>query len=497
MTLPSKTLSALLTPFEMYRVDGLAVAAGVPSLHLMENAGRAIVDAIVARFGKRPVLVACGPGNNGGDGFVVARLLRERGWPVRLALFGAPDKLKGDAATNLARWRGSLETATPEAIAGAGLIVDALLGAGLDRDIGDALGALIEAINASGAEIVSVDIPSGIDGASGAVRGVAVRAGLTITFFRLKPAHLLLPGRERCGEVRLVQIGIPDAVLEEINVRLWANGPGLWALPRPEAGGHKYGRGHCVVVSGAVLHTGAARMSALAALRVGAGLVTVTGGREALLIHAAHLTSIMLAEADDADALTAFLADSRRNAVVIGPAAGVGARTRGKTLAALNSGAGVVLDADALSSFKPDPETLFAAVHAQPQRPVIMTPHEGEFARLFGTMAGSKPDRACAAAERSGAVVILKGGDTVIAAPDGRAAINANAPPRLATAGSGDVLAGLAGGLMAQGVAGWHAAAAAAWLHGEAGNVFARPGLIAEDLPGLVPRVLADLGSKI
>lgn len=473
---------ALLTPEQMYRADALAVAAGVASLTLMERAGRAVAEEILRRFGARPTLVLCGPGNNGGDGYVVARLLRDWGWPVRVALLGETARLTGDAAIMAKRWGGPFESLT--SLDGAGLVVDALFGAGLSKPLPDKLIGLIEAVKVP---VVAIDVPSGIDGATGQARPAAFKAGLTVTFFRKKPGHVLMPGREYCGETVVADIGIPDRVLEEIQPRLLENS----APDLPQAGTdqHKYRRGHAVVVSGAAHQTGAARLAALSALRVGAGLVTVASPRAAMAANEAHLTAIMLAEADDALALGRLLADRRRNAVCIGPAAGVGPETRAKVRAALASGAAVVLDADALTSFAPAPDELFEAIAEVPGRAVVMTPHEGEFTRLFKDLtaeADSKCERAIAAARRSGAVILLKGPDSVAANREGFAVINSNAPPSLATAGAGDVLAGLVTGLLAQGMDGTGAAAAAMWLHGDAARKFGRAGLIAEDLPDLI-----------
>jgi NAD(P)H-hydrate epimerase len=467
----------------MYRADALAVESGVPSLTLMENAGRRVAEEIARRYGARPILVLCGPGNNGGDGFVAARHLRQWGWPVRLALAGDLARLKGDCAVMAGRWGAAVEKA-PSAALDAALVIDALFGAGLDRPIEGELAALFGDLNQLKPIVVSIDIPSGILGATGEIAGVALEAALTITFFRKKPGHLLLPGRVHCGETVVAEIGIPDGVLSTIAPKTIENTRPSPALFNRHPNEHKYDRGHAVVVSGGAAHTGAARLGAIAALRVGAGLVTIASPPDAMAVNASQLTAVMLAEVDGADALASLLQDRRKNAILIGPAAGVGAETRAKTLAALRSGAAVVIDADAITSFASSPGDLFEAIAG----PVVMTPHEGEFSRLFD-IRGSKLERARRAAEQSGTVILLKGADTVIAHPDGRAAINAKAPPSLATAGSGDVLAGIVAGLLAQRIPAFEAACAAAWLHGEAASRFG-PGLIAEDLPDLLPAVL-------
>ena len=486
---------ALLTPQEMGRADRLAVDHGVPSLALMEAAGQAVADA-ARRFvqpGQR-VAVLCGPGNNGGDGFVAARILKRASYDVRLFLVGEKSALKGDAAEMARRFDGPVRALDPFQLESLHLVIDALYGAGLSRPIDGVAAEVIAAVNASSTPVLAVDVPSGLDGATGETRGPVMRATETVTFFRRKPGHLLYPGRELCGFVRVADIGIPERVLSEIDVKTFANAPELWRerFRWPTHEGHKYARGHAVVVSGPAHATGACRLGARAALRAGAGLVTVASPLDAVSINAMHLTAIMLKPFEGPEGLTDILQDQRKNAVLVGPGGGVGEAMRRLVEAALRSAASVVLDADALTSFAGDLGRLRAAIAQRPDRAVVLTPHDGEFDRLFGSVAGSRLARARAGAEAANAVVLLKGPDTVIAAPDGRAAINANAPPWLATAGSGDVLGGIIAGLLAQSMPALEAAAAAAWLHGEVATDFG-PGLIAEDLPERLPAVLARL----
>jgi ADP-dependent NAD(P)H-hydrate dehydratase / NAD(P)H-hydrate epimerase len=491
-------VQALLSPAEMGEADRLTIAGGISGVALMDNAGLAIADAVSRRWPRRPVTVLCGPGNNGGDGFAAARILAERGWHVRLAMLGDRALLRGDAALAAARWSGAVEPLSPAALNGAELVVDAIFGAGLSRPVEGVVRAVIEAMAERGLPVVAVDVPSGVDGGSGAVVGIAPQAALTVTFFRRKPGHLLLPGRELCGEMVVAPIGIAPAVLDPIMPRVAANDPRWWlaALPRPAVAGHKYSRGHALIAGGAMM-TGAARLAAGAAARVGAGLVTVATPAVAFPIYAAALTGVIVHQADGDPAFRELLADRRRNAVLVGPGAGITAETREKALAALQDGKRAVLDADALTVFADDPQTLFAAIGAAGVPIPVLTPHEGEFARLFGrgaADAGNKLERARMAAGQSGAVVVLKGSDTVIAAPDGHCAINHNAPPALATAGSGDVLAGLILGLLAQGMPAFEAAAAGVWLHSEAANR-AGAGLVAEDLIEVMPAVLSALAA--
>ena len=434
----------LLTTAEMAQADRLTIAGGTAGIALMENAGRAVADAAGALQGQRLVIVA-GPGNNGGDGFVAARHLAERGYAVRVSFVGDRKRLKGDAAVAAAQWSGPVEPASPVSLTDCDIIIDALFGAGLDREVEGLPRAMIKAMNAAATPVVAVDLPSGINGTTGAVMGVAVNATRTVTFFRRKTGHVLLPGRMHCGVTSVADIGIPDSVLQAIGPKTFANQPALWGglFPIPGPPAHKYSRGHAVVVSGGLASTGAARLAARAALRAGAGLVTIASPREALSVNAAESLAVMVRPVDGAAELAVFLSDPRRNAVVLGPGGGVGQAMREQVRAALESRAAAVLDADALTSFADEPAALAGLIAKHGGQNVVLTPHEGEFARLFKVIheahVHDKLEKTRLAAKASNAIVLLKGADTVVAAPDGRASIAENAPAYLATAGAGDV----------------------------------------------------------
>ncbi|POF30219.1 NAD(P)H-hydrate dehydratase [Roseibium marinum] len=498
--------AVLLTPEEMGQADRLTISGGVPGIELMERAGQAVARAAAKMVpAAARISILCGPGNNGGDGFIAARCLTAAGHTVQIHLLKASETLNGDALEAFVRM-GLPHTVVPDgdgiavSLAGelerADLIIDALFGAGLDRPLAGPGLALVKAVNRSGRRVLAVDLPSGVNGATGADPGAAVRADATVTFFRRKPGHLLNPGRTLCGSVTVADIGIKAGVLEKIGPSVFHNIPELWLgdWPRPDPLGHKYTRGHAVVFGGPMSATGAARLSAGAALRAGAGLVTLASPPDAMMVNACHLTAVMLKKVPGAEAMEELLADRRFNTVLIGPGYGVGEETRAAVAAILKQKRATVLDADALTSFPNHAQELFTLIGDNPA-PVLLTPHDGEFARLFPDIEGDKLVRARRAAERSGAVVVLKGPDTVIAAPDGRAAINDNAPPFLATAGSGDVLAGISAGLLAQGVPGFEAACQAVWLHGEAGRE-AGPGLIAEDLAPALKAAIRALVDK-
>lgn len=510
-------MTELLTAAQMRAIETAAIESGEASgRELMERAGRGVVDAVLAHWpdlasASRKAVVLCGPGNNGGDGFVVARLFREWGWQVEVFLYGDPGKLSPDAKANCARWRdmgpvGDLKDA-PRRADGADLYVDALFGTGLGRPLE---GAALDWVTtqaadpACAAKTVAVDMPSGLCSDSGReLGGVAVSAALTVSFHALKLGHVLDAGPDRCGRAVVAGIGLRGGAAGAARP---VQAPGCAMLGKAGRA-HKFTHGHALVLTGDAGRTGAARLAARAALRIGAGLVTLGVPGSAQQEVACQITALMLARVEGAGGLAGVLEDPRINALCLGPGLGM-ARARDLVPVALK-GAGharsVVLDADALSAFEDAPEALFGMLHAG----CVLTPHAGEFGRLFADIAGtlaapatggpafSRLDAVRAAAERAGCVVLLKGADTVIAAPDGRAAVHAaayeRAAPWLATAGAGDVLAGMIAGLLARGYAPMAAAKAAAWLHVEAARAHGA-GLIAEDLPEAIPQVLRDLG---
>jgi hydroxyethylthiazole kinase-like uncharacterized protein yjeF len=478
---------AILTVAEMIAAEARAIAGGVAATTLMERAGAAAAEAIRTRFSPRPCVIWCGPGNNGGDGYVIARHLKRRGWPVRVEALAPP--ATPEARWAAGRWRGETHPLNPD-MSPARLYVDALFGAGLSRPLSGAAAQLALAAAGLAKRIVAIDVPSGVSADTGAAAGggACLTAGLTITFHRRKLAHALQRGRTLCGEIVVADIGLEA---NDAEVGLHENEPSLWAagFPWPRADSHKHARGRLVVISGGPWNTGAARLSARAGLRIGAGVVTVLSPPDALASNAAHLEAVMLQPFDDATALTA--AAERADAAVIGPAAGVGEVTQQRLFALARTGAALVVDADVFTSFRAEPRALFSAL----DRDDVLTPHEGEFERVFPGKMAASPERITAtrdAAREAGVIVLLKGPDTVIAAPDGRTAVALNGSPWLATAGSGDVLAGFIAGLIAQGMDSFLAACAGAWIHAECAQAFGA-GLIAEDLPGLAPAVLKRL----
>ena len=476
--------------------DSFAIENGVAGLALMERAGQGVAREVTRRWAPRPVIVLCGPGNNGGDGFVVARQLAEASWPVDVALLADAADYGGDAAAMLSKWQGRTLPMAQVDLAQYELIIDAIFGAGLSRPLSGIAFQLAHKLDEAGGPIVAIDIPSGVVGDTGENGGCCFRADLTITFHCLKPAHVLEPGRSLCGDIVLADIGIPAGWVDGIAAEAELNAPSLWPrLPHSDPGHiHKHQKGRLCVVSGASTATGAARLAAEAGLRSGAGLVTLLSPPSALQVNAMHLTAIMLDRFKDAQSLIDVLVARRATATIIGPGCGVGEQTRQLVVAAASREGSLLLDADALTSFEEDPESLFSHLRTHD----VLTPHEGEFRRLFPDLFShqrSKIERTRMAADRAGCVVLYKGSDTVIAAPDGGVRVNTHASVHLATAGSGDVLAGIIGGLLARGFSSFDAASIGAWVHGEAA-IRLGAGLIAEDLPHILPEVFADVSRR-
>ncbi len=491
---------ALLDVAQAAAADAEAENLGIRSFDLMMAAGHALADAVMDVSPEGPVVVLCGPGNNGGDGFVAAHFLSQSGRDLDLALLGNRDDLTGDAARAADQWSGPVldYAAIEEKLLAAAVVVDAVFGAGLSRRVSGDAARLLEQVAGLPVRVVAADMPSGLDGDSGLERGTVCPATVTVTFGLAKPGHYLLPGRLACGRLLVADIGIPESALCAVRPRQWLNHPDLWRdmLPFPGPFDHKYHRGFLVIFGGSEM-SGAARLAARAARRSGLSLIRLAVPSAALSLYALD-PGVLTCPLDTPDQRQSLLAGKRHTGYLVGPGNGLSDQVRDHVLAVLKTGQPCVLDADALTVFADSPSELFAAI--QKSCPAcIMTPHEGEFSRLFGGVIDSrdgKLSRARKAAQESGAVIVLKGSDTVIAAPDGRAVINANAPPWLATGGSGDVLAGLIGGLLAQSMPGFEAACAGVWIHGAVAHSHGI-GMIAEDIPPGIPVVLRDiLGSR-
>ncbi len=482
----------LLSAAVMRSAEQAAMQAGISGWQMMERAGHSSAAIIQQYFDRKPVTVLCGPGNNGGDGWVIAESLRAAGWPVTVLSMVEKSSLSGDAATAAGQYHGEVWPLSVARLAEEGLFVDALFGTGLTRPLEDGAHEVIAALAARGAQVVAIDIPSGIHSDNGAVMGVAAQADMTITFGAKKIGHAMLPGRGYCGSVMVADIGIGAHIMAQRGETPLENSAALWTseLPHAVPSTHKYTRGAALVRGGEAHSTGASRLAAMAALRVGAGAVTIACTPDTLPIYAASCTAVMTKPYDTVDAFQRAFEDGKLRAALIGPGNGVNDATREAVFAALSVGKALVLDADALSVFSGKEAELFQTISST----VIMTPHQGEFERMFSAVEGTdKVSRTQGAAKASRSIVIHKGADTVIAAPDGRVVINTHAPATLATAGSGDVLAGLITGLLAQGMEPFAAACAAVWMHGEAATLFGE-GLIAEDLPEMIPGVLQRLG---
>lgn len=495
-----KADQAVLSCENMGKADAYAMQKGVSGTVLMTRAGQAMAREILYRWAPRPTAVLCGPGNNGGDGWVVARQLQQAGWSVTLFSLVPMSDLKGDAAWAAAQWEGRVCTPDMFDPADYGLVVDALFGAGLSRPVEGEAARMLSALKDARRVVVAADVPSGLDGDTARADGVVCPADLTVTFHRFKPGHLLEPGRSLCGECVCADIGIPEGWSESVSIEAEHNNPVLWSVPGlnlPRAS-HKHARGRLCVLSGSRGASGAAQLAAKAGLIGGAGFVTILSGQGALNEIASANPELVARSYDRQLGFDTVLSSHRADAAVLGPGAGITDSLTDQVLSASGAEIPLVLDADALSVFEDAPQRLFAALHAH----CVLTPHGGEYARLFPDLAkdhaSGKINKITAtrrAAQRAGAIVMFKGPDTVIAHPDGRVRINTHASARLATAGTGDVLAGLIGALLAQGQSAFDAASAAAWSHGDAGLRLG-PGAIVTDVLGQLPSVLSGLRSR-
>ena len=484
----------VLTTAEMSKADAAAIASGIAGIQLMKAAGTSVAHEVIEEFKPCPVLILCGPGNNGGDGFITAQYLKKKGWPVRIACMVKRNALKGDSALAAKNWDGEIETLNSSlSVHQTGLVIDAIFGTGFARTLAIELVILFEKIRSRKIPVVAVDVPTGLNATTGTAEPDTLKASLTVTFCRKKTGHLLLPGKLHCGKIIIADIGITDTIVTALNTTCLENHPTLWLknFPLPNDESHKYTRGHAVIYGGEK-RTGAACLAAAAAQKIGAGLVTITSPIKTIPIYSTFRASIMVDECKDIKDIKTILRDERKNAILIGPGAGVDKKLRQIVETALSFNKSGVLDADVFSVYKNNHKDLFSKLSPK----YVLTPHEKEFERIFGIIKGNKLERALKAAKISNAIVLLKGSDTIIAAPDGASVINTNAPPVLATAGSGDVLSGLITGLITQGMPPFMATCAAVWLHGKTAQTYGI-GLTAEDIISTLPQVLKDIFTSV
>lgn len=477
----------ILTAEQMKKADLEAIAGGIPAIQLIDTAARGLADIIGKNYEPRPVLFLNGPGNNGADGWIAAQYLKDAGWDVRVACTVKKSELKHDAKQAAEKWDGEAEALNSNlSLKGNPLIVDCIYGTGYSGTLPPEIVTLFDKIRQRKLGVVAADVPSGMNATTGASSPGTLKADLTVAFCRKKIAHVTMPGKELCGKVRVAPVQIPDTTIAAQGSTVFENNPGLWLkdFPIPGPATHKYDRGHAVIYGGD--KTGAAKLAAAGAQRAGAGLVSIATRAETKATFDNFRASIMTQQWDTSEDFKSILRDERKNVVLLGPGAGDPARLRESVETTLAFNKAAVLDADVFTVFKDNARDLFTQLSPDKH---VLTPHEGEFARIFGEMEGSKLERAWKAAKIANAVVVLKGSDTIIAAPDGTAVINTNAPSTLATAGSGDVLAGLITGLMAQGMTPFMAASAGVWLQAETARNFGL-GLTAEDIIHHIPQTL-------
>lgn len=487
----------VLTADDARSLDERAMDLGISGYELMQNAGKAVAEMLAYYIGTpleapQPIIILCGPGNNGGDGFVAAQFLKEWGYLVSLRCSVGIDTLTGDAGTAAEEWDGSVDAFDTKNFGDSAAIVDCLFGVGLNKPIEGDVAEIITEVNAADTFVLSVDIASGLDANTGQPNGDCIKADATITFNFKKPAHLIAPGRFLSGgsdNIHVAAIGVPIAAIVDLETNISENLPSLWGRAFPFSGPqtHKYDRGHMLVLGGREPTLGASRLASIAGLRTGAGLVTLAAPTETYAVQASALMDVMVRRFDSSFGFMGIVNDPRIRAVLIGPGSGLGEKTVELIQHVGAKDKKLVLDADALTSLVGRTDLISKLKAGE----VVLTPHEGEFAKLFPTIEVNE-DRIQAAreaAKATRATIVLKGVSTIVAAPDGRVSIATNAPAWLSIGGTGDVLSGIICGLMTQGMPAFEAASAGVWIHGEAGMRAGR-GLIASDLLDVIPKVL-------